>query len=268
MAMARTFVKVVGGLFFTVGIALAITMVVLANLTAYDSLKPIISGVLGGLNGNVDTGAMNATMEKLKQACEGKDTIELPMSETETAVVDCNEVRRGATVEDIVAGALLDKIYYKQYSCGFIDCIKSGELGVVFSEQGHAFFSSFQVVFLAVTALGAGLILVAADNWPSRLKSLGIPMIGFVVPYIILEFVLPALVQRFVPAEASGVLGGELGSVASGIINPVKVYFFCIFAAGLALTLAGFALGKIRKPAGVKIAKVAKVAKTAKKKAK
>jgi hypothetical protein len=241
----------VGCLLFTTFITLSIVSIAVVDITSYDSLQPLFSDIIKSTIGDVDPATMDVMLDALRQQCQGKDTIEFSQGDT-TVMIDCSDImEEGADVRDIIATSMFDELYYKQYDCDFIECMVSGEFTVIASAQGNSFFQNAQIVFIAVSALGAAIIIALTETWPGRLKTLGIQMIFIGIAYFIMDIVIPMVLPNFVPTTEAGAVAQAM-SLVDSITQSMKMYFLCFFVAGAVLTAAGYAWGYMDKRKGVK----------------
>jgi hypothetical protein len=242
----------VGCLLFTTFIALSIVSIAVVDITSYDSLQPLFSDIIKSSIGDVDPVSMDVMLDTLRQQCQGQDKIEFPQGDT-TIMIECSDImEEGADVRDIIATSMFDELYYKQYECGFIECLTSGEFTVIASAQGNSFFQNTQIIFIAVSALGAAMIIAFTETWPGRLKTLGIQMIFIGIAYFLIDIVIPMVLPNFVPTTEMGAVTQAM-SLVDSITQNMKMYFLCFFIAGVVLTAAGYAWGYMEnKKKGVK----------------
>jgi hypothetical protein len=229
----------VGCLLFTTFVALSIVSIAVIDITSYDNLEPLFSDIIKSSIGDVDPASMDILLDTLRQQCQGQDKVEFSQGET-TIVIDCSDImEEGADVRDIIATSMFDELYYKQYECGFIECLTSGEFAVIASAQGNSFLRNIQIVFIAVSALGAAMIIAFTETWPGRLKTLGIQMIFIGIAYFLMDIVIPMVLPNFVPTTEAGVVAQAM-SLVDSITQSMKMYFLCFFIVGVALTAAGY----------------------------
>ncbi len=247
MGVLRTVGKSLGRFLFTTGVTLAIVSVVLVNLTEYDTLQPIFSEILGTSVGDVDPATMDATLDILRQQCEGEESVEIPMPDGSTTTLDCSKVNEvGIDAEEVIATVMFDELYYKEYDCGFIECLFSGEMMVIMSAQGNTYLRNIQIIFIFVAAVGAAMILLLEETWPGRLKTIGVQMIIIGIPYFLMDILIPILLPNFVPTTEAGVVS-QVMTLVDSIIEPMKMYFLYFLIAGIILTAAGYTWSYMKK---------------------
>ncbi len=115
-------------------------------------------------------------METMQEHCQNET--EYVFSEGEqTLVIPCNIVEQGkeAIIEKGVENAL-DRIYYKEYDCGFWDCFGQEEIPFfLVSKKAHDYWESkFYFVILIALALAVVAFLLVANkrNFPIVLGAL------------------------------------------------------------------------------------------------
>ena len=241
--------KFFGEFLFTTCIALAIAMIGVVSFTAHDNLKPVFAGVFEQAFSQADPTTLDVMLIEFRQQCVGKESVSFMLGDQGNVTIGCNEVNKAdANMKNILTTAMYDKLYYKQYSCSFIDCVKSGDMAILMSAQGNAFFRNVQIISLVIGVLGAALILISAETWPGRLKGLGIPMIFLGLSYFLSDALVSILLPNLIPTGiAQSGLSGLVESVMNSVFEPAKAYFLYFLIAGVAATILGYVLGYIEK---------------------
>jgi len=269
MGILRSIGKGIGGLIFTLSLAGLIFSIGLVQFTEYENMKTVFSEILGSQiesgMGQVGVGTEEGATEEmteeeleqmyqaLLEMCEGEESVELPIQESgESITIDCTELRAAQSGEegitgaigDIAATSLFDSIYYKEYDCAFLDCIQTGQVGVMLSAQGHEFFKSVQIYFAAGIAAGVALILISAERWSARLKGLGWPLVATGISYLFLKFGEGIISSKLPSAEQTGV---DVMSLIDKMFEPMMNSFLIALVAGAVLTAGGVCTGVQRK---------------------
>lgn len=292
MGILRSIGKGIGGLVFTLSLAGLIFSIGLVQFTEYENLKEVFSEILssqieGGVAqaGTESGGTGEMTEEELGemyqaflQICEGEESVELPIQESEESItIDCNELRTAQSEEEGIKGAIgeaaavsffvsfFDGIYYKEYDCAFLDCIQAGQMDVMLSAHGHEFLKQIQVYFAAGIAAGVALILISAERWSARLKGLGWPLVATGISYLFLKFGEGIMSSKLPGAEQTGV---DVMSLIDKMFAPMMDSFLIALVVGIVLTASGYALAYKDKRKPAKVRKVAKAAKKTKAKQK
>jgi len=241
MSRLRSLCKFLGSFAFTTALSLLITTASLAEITSYESMKPLlVSLFVEKIAG--DSAKAAETYAQLLAYCQSRDSVEMPM-DSEKIEVKCSDIKssRPEDINNVIASAMFDKVYYKKYSCSFVDCIKSGgdNLLIVASSTGNKFFQDSIVYTAAATAIGAVIILVLAETFAGRLKTLGADCMSVgALAFLILLSVI--ILPKFIPAESLGNIGEFLGAIT----NTMTVRFLFVFAAGAVLFATGFFTGR------------------------
>lgn len=276
MGILRSIGRAIGGLIFTLALSGLIFSIGLVRFTEYENMKSIFSEIFSAqIGSNIGTGpggaaAQNATQGELEEAykrilqmCEGKESIQVPSSEPDKFItINCNELRAAAqsgggenistAMGNVAASALFDNVYYKKYDCEFLDCLQTGQLGVVISEQGHEFFNSVQIYLAAATAAGAVIILIASESWSVRLKGLGWPLVFIGVSYFLMDFVESFVASKLPGAEKAGV---DIMPIVDKMIAPMMDSFLIALVVGVVLTAGGYVLAYKGKRKSAAVAK-------------
>lgn len=194
--------------------------------------------------------------QRILEMCEGKESVQVQIPAEAGAIagimtINCSEVRAAAQemeegtksvseiIGDVTAGAIFDNIYYKKYDCSFVDCVQTGQLGIVFSAQGNEFFKLSQLYLAVGVAAGAVIVLISAENWPSRLKGLGWPMVSIGISYFLIGVVENLLVSKLPGVEKAGI---DISSLVDKMVAPMMDWFLITLAIGAALTAGGYVL--------------------------
>ena len=263
MGMVRGLAKALGKVVFSVALTLAIVAVGLAEFTSHDSIVALLQSVLGPqLAESMRSGSAGMSADEAREViaglCEGKDSMQGPSFDLGqfggggglNVSVDCAELKAATANATDVTGvvgtmlveAVVDGIYYSEYSCDFVDCLRQGRLLVVMSEKGNQFFASVRTLLIAASAASAVLIIASCESWPERLKALGVPMLFVGVSYVILTFG-KGYVLSTLPADAQSGLaaaGIDIGTIVGKAIEPMMGMLLALFVAGAVLTVAGY----------------------------
>jgi len=263
MGMVRGLAKALGKVVFSVALTLAIVAVGLAEFTSHDSIVALLQSVLGPqLAESMRSGSAGMSADEAREViaglCEGKDSMQGPSFDLGqfggggglNVSVDCAELKAATANATDVTGvvgtmlveAVVDGIYYSEYSCDFVDCLRQGRLLVVMSEKGNQFFASVRTLLIAASAASAVVIIASCESWPERLKALGVPMLFVGVSYVILTFG-KGYVLSTLPADAQSGLaaaGIDIGTIVGKAIEPMMGMLLALFVAGAVLTVAGY----------------------------
>lgn len=264
MGVLRGIGRAIGGLIFTLALSGLIFSIGLVQFTEYENMKAIFSELFGaqigggikelGTDGtaaqNVSSGALEEVYKRILLMCEGRDSIQVPSSEPDKFItINCNELRAATqagggenittAIGNVAANALFDNVYYKKYDCEFLDCLQTGQLGIVLSAQGHEFFNSMQIYSAVATAAGAVIIIIASEKWSERMKGLGWPLVFTGVSYFLVDFTKSFIGSKMTGAQQAGI---DLTSIIDKIFAPMMSSFLVALVAGVVLTAGGYAL--------------------------
>jgi len=274
MGILRGIAKALGGLVFSAMLTAFVLDIGLVQLTERDNFRSLVAGVLGPqISASLQRSAKDTDFEKVRQElvknCEGKEFLELPGIDmggpngTIMIKVGCDYIRNvppGAnasaeilgTFGRIVAESVADTIYNKAYSCEFVQCLQEGQTLVVLSAEGNAFFESMQLMLVAGTVAGVALVLVSAESWSERLKSIGVQTALVGVSYFLIRFGKDYAISKL-PAETQSKVaeaGIEISGLADKILGPMMTNLLIVFAVGVALAAAGYVLASREKTQG------------------
>ena len=237
-----------GSFLFSTFLAFAILTFTVIELTDYNNLQQLFIDLF-----SVHVWGEQKPEEAHKALlvmCEGKESVELPFAsegEGEGLGIDIKSIElrcadiREVNPEDLsklAATAFFEKIYYKTYSCSFIDCVKTGQFMVFFSAKGNQFFKTLQNVFWVGTAVGAFMLFISLQTWSSRLKKFGTIIVLTSVPFVSLK-----LVKFMLPSVELPMLD-ETNAVTSYVFEPMYTNFLILLVVGIALTAAGYGLSR------------------------
>jgi len=237
MPIIKSATKFLASFIFTTTLSLLIISVTLAEITSYESMNSIFVSVAGkkvmGENANNEE-----TYSQLSKYCETNSAVELPAGE-EKLEINCADIKSSTPdkLGDVIASAMFKKIYYKQYSCEFVECLLQGgeNLMVAISSTGNAFFKNSIIYLVGITLLGAAGVLILAETFAGKLKKFGKDCMSVgVIAFLMLfsDIILP----KFVPAESMEGMSGVLSMVT----NTMAMRFLIVFAVGAAIFAIGF----------------------------
>ena len=260
MGIARTIGKGLGRFLFVTFVSLSILMITIVQLTEYGNLEPLFSGIiLRQLS--VDTASMQQSYDAFIAVCAVRDVVEIPLGGGETITLDCDTLG-GIEASDlgrIMATKMFDKIYYKEYDCDFIECLKTNQFFVIFSAKSNAFFRSMQVACLIGIAISAGILFVSLEGWPNRLKGFGMPLIGIGIFGVALPLVGDWLINTIFPGFGLSSLkeaGFDISPFLSDVFSSMRTSLLIILICGIVLTASGYILAWREKKLGIGTEKI------------
>lgn len=230
--------------FFSISLALTLSVFSLMSVTDYDTMRGIVSKVAEAQTHEITDFSQEERAEiisTLKQACEGKDRIDAPEGLGGGDVtINCSDVETASAenFNEFALATIGDNVYNREYDCGFVDCLMDGNVAVIASAKGNAFYSGIIFYLVAATAaLGAVVVLLTRDN-SDRMRSIGMPMVFIGAGFLAISMLAERLVPIVLPGEISPLLTEIAGSVLSPLFN---VYIYMLIV-GVALTVTGYLL--------------------------
>ncbi len=177
MDIIRDIGKFVGGSLFTLGLSLFIIIFTMMQFTEYNTVKPLFVPLIENqLSNQTNSSDWPMIHAGLVTQCEGKENIQLPL-ENDNITLKCSDIASSGSdgLVKLIAGAAFDKVYYKEYTCEFIDCIRNMDtqnLYIIFSYKGLQFYRSVLIYSIVVTVAGLLILIVSSKGW-GRLTSIG-----------------------------------------------------------------------------------------------
>src|SRR3989344_8040212 len=153
-------------------------------------------------------------------------------------------IPNGQTFPTTLANAIFDKIYYKKYSCDFLQCLSNLDgnerFTIIITELGNRFFASSILPLAAATAAGIVLLAVSIRTWYGIAKSIGVTCIIVGLPY----FTFPLLEQMLTGSQfATTEQSAAIQPILAKVFEPMKMNFLLVFIFGVVLAVVGFVGG-------------------------
>lgn len=141
-----------------------------AQSTKPDTLKPLFKGLFE--SAMLDKTDLNESYSNFLMACYNREYLEIHLDkENKTPLsIPCKEISEGNSgkLSEILADSLFNKIYYSDYDCISIDCIKKIDSPMfLFSKVGNTLLSKSSYIILIVF-----FILLAAFSFIIKLKGI------------------------------------------------------------------------------------------------
>ena len=244
MKLLRGLGKFFGSTIFTTFLVLAILLMELVSFTSYDNFKLLASEISKKqLFSAMSEQDLTDLQQMLLFQCSQTDRINVPIFGGQPVVVKCDDVRNSdkAQLPTLITNALVDSIYYQKFNCSFIDCITKGnqqDMLIVASNEGNQFYKSLQVYMWIIAVVGLILLLVSIETWSGRLKGVGFNLVFTGLPFLFLGYIQSSFMPALPPAIESSVK-----PIIDGLISSLKDKFLIVFAIGVVLVIAGYALG-------------------------
>ena len=243
MGFVRGLGKFFGSLTFTTFLVLAILMMEMVSFTSYESFKSIASEILGKqFFSAISEEELGDLQSFLLFQCSQTDKVNVPILGGQPVVLRCADVRNAdkAQLRTLITNAFIDSLYYKDFDCSFLDCIKTRDpqnLLIVASNEGNQFYKSLQMYMWIGTGVGLIILLVSIGTWVGRLKGVGFNLVFTGLPFVLLKYIQPLLMPSL-PAEIEVSL-----RVTDNLISSLENKFIMVLVIGIALLVAGYGLG-------------------------
>lgn len=244
MGILRGLGKVLGSTLFTTFLVLSILTMELVSFTTHDNFKSVASGILEEqVFSQVTEADLNDLKSFLLFQCSQTDKVSLPITAGQQVVLNCGDIGSAspAQLKALVTNALIDAFYYKDYTCSFLDCIKSGniqDLLVLTSNEGNQLYKSLQIYMWIGTVVGLAIFLISTETWAGRLKGVGMNLVVTGLPFIFLGYVQNFIIGRLLSPEMQDLAK----PLSENLSEPLKIKFIIVLVVGLALVVAGYAL--------------------------
>jgi hypothetical protein len=238
MGIARGILKGVSSFLFLVLLLSTILLFGLTKFTEYENLKPIISSIISK---QVNETQLTQFYPYLELYCKAKnETIKLNFTVVEIEM-SCQEIvgKTPKQLAETFASKAFDKIYYKNYECEFIDCLKEAKKKedylVFVSEKSNSFFKEILPYSLFATIFFLIIFLIVCESWYVRTKNLGITLLIVALPYFIFKITFSELLQKFLPMEMIEVVAPTISIIFNYFY---QIFFLILFCGGVLLVAA------------------------------
>lgn len=244
MGILSTLGSVFGGLIFTVSLGLLVVVIALGQFTNYANLQPILSDVVANqiAKASSPSDIGNLTLQ-LKQECGGSSTqanVDLG-TQIGNVSLNCSDVlqTQASQLSNLLGKATFDKIYYKQYSCDFLQCILqlqgNDRYLLVITSLANKFFNSAIIPLAAATVLGLGITIVAIRTWYEIFKSIGVSCLLIGIVYFTFPFIQTS-VKQVAPSDQAAIAQ----QVISNMFDSMRANLLIIFILGAFLATIGY----------------------------
>ena len=244
MGFLRSASKAVAGTLFIIFLGMALTLMGLASLTSYETLKPLAADIISQqFASSADQQQLPQLLDDAKQQCQGQSEIKLS-SQNANLTIKCSDIL-AATPQDlpaVIASAAIDQTVKKSYACQPLDCLRtlqgSDRLFYIFSSEFNAFLGSIVIMLWIATAITGVGYFFALQGIEGRLKGFGIALITVGLPYFVMNFFFVSMLPTLLPPQAS-----SAAPLFAKILGQMSNNFLYVFIAGAALLVGGFIVG-------------------------
>jgi hypothetical protein len=235
-----------GTIIFTLTILLFISLfavnifLTLSYSISYSSIHPYLINTTSEFAQS--SGASATAIQELAQKnmeCSNSTPLVNFTFENNDISVPCTVINSGAkTTIDYLINATANELYYKNYSCNFIECIKS-ENSVILSKAAEDYWNSKLIAMIFVSLAIFALIFLFSKEKHNAFIIAGITAILSSLPFRQIEWIISGI-SEFLPFRVLPVFFSQAPAASD-----------LMFAAGIILVVAGIIFGFLR--AGIKI---------------
>lgn len=244
MGFFRGLGKFFGSTIFTTFIVLAILMMDIVIFTSFDNVKAVAGGILKEqLFSKMSQDDLAALKTMMSFQCSQTSQINLPIAGGQTIAMNCDDVENmeASQLPDVITNSIISSFYYRKFDCSFVDCLKRGgveNLMILASNDGNQFYRSLQTYMWIGAAIGLAILLVSTETWIGRLKGVGWNLVFTGLPFLILGFIQ----SRFMPSLPTEI-ESSVKPIVDNLLSSIKNKFIIVLMVGIALVIAGYALG-------------------------
>ena len=213
----RKIAKFLAGTIFTFSLALFIVLVSLYNLTTYDTLRPLSTGLFLEQADSIEP--------VIKEACKNSKSLEFNL-QNEKVSVDCSELGNLS----LFADNAFARSYFKNYTCDILDCIK--QPAVLASATGNSLIWNLAIISGIIFVVSAAALLLLLDK---KIKGLGISLVLVGINYFILLISKSSVPSTNIPS---------IDNLISSFFASLMTNFLYVLIIGIALTGIGFYMKK------------------------
>jgi hypothetical protein len=207
MSLPKRLAKIMTVVFFTSFLSAAVLSLAIYDLTGYRTLK--------GLSRELLLGQAEQADNLISSLCSTSSRIEFSV-QNEIVSFECNEVRDA----DALFNKVFDKVYYRNYSCDILDCIKNP--AILASAFGNRLSEGILFVSIAFSVISGIALLLLFDK---KISSLAGSLI-----FVGMNYFLILLAKSNMPDTIKGV---------NLLLDSIALNFLFILAAGLILAGVG-----------------------------
>jgi len=237
MGIFRTLGRGGGGFLFVTFLSMAILMMGVIEITEPSNLKPLMTDVASQqFTKQVSPEQLSLIHTRLLSQCSGKENVEFSVG-LDNVTLNCSSVKasRPEDLGTLVGGALFDKVYYKNYDCGFVQCFQKsdfqGKISLLPTSLGNQFFKEVLIYLWIGTALFGLILLISAKGWEIP-KDFGKSLIIVGFPVIFTKF-LKEKINLLTETSAAQPLIDKL-------LNSISNIYLIAIAAGVVLMVIGY----------------------------
>jgi hypothetical protein len=246
--MLRTIGKWLGIFILIFFLFLTVFIHFMVKFTEFDTLSTLFTKIF--VSNVISKDQLDQMYNNLLDECGNKmqnGNVTLNIG-NKSVVLKCADIKKSTPegLVDLAGKSFFTDIYYKEYSCSFLDCLsKPGEdkYLVILSQKANMFFRNIQTILWICTGVGAALIIISVKGLGDKLKTLGATLLFSGISTLILIYIITHLMSF--PPEAMSVIDKMFGLFLNMLV--------AISITGLVLIILGFVLNFMhRKRSGKK----------------
>ena len=252
MTLIHAACRVAGGVLFTLFLIGFVMLHGVSQFTEYGNLQPAVTGAMLSRMPSMSASEFSAAKSDALAYCQKTGAEAFNLADARpglpNATIRCADVAAAGGPDElrqILAAGVFDYVYYKDYACGFFDCLSQlhdQELAMMMvSGHAHEFFKSMMA--LSVAGIMAGLALMAY----------GIRRLFPVVRAVGIEMSIAGAASLAVSKVAEGAVPVEaavneaIAPLISGLFDTLSGGFAVVLAVGVVVAAAGFIGSRGRK---------------------
>jgi len=241
MGIFRKSGKVIGNFLFVVCLSFFITFLSISEFIDYENMKSTaVEMIAPQITKNIDPTQLRLVHQQLLENCTKQEKVNVSL-EDQMYEIKCSEIRNSKPEDlgGIIAGAVFDKNYYREYGCTFLDCmdILKKDPMLIMSSKTKGLINKM-ILYLAMgTALGATLILLCIETWSGKLKNIGISCIVIGIGYFLIIFTKDILLKKIPIIELN------ISDMINPLFDSLSSKLLIVLIIGILITIIGFAIG-------------------------
>jgi hypothetical protein len=211
----------------------------------HDKLKPVFIDVIKQSMPQANETGLALMRQELLKNCTG-ESIEVALGEAgagiETVILKCSDIRASEPggLPDIFASAMFDQIYYRQYNCPLIDCLRTlpqdQKFIMLISDFASKTLKTNTTYLLIISLILILFIILLSVPKYTLFAALGVDFIIAGLPYFAVKFAAPAFLPGLSEQQTA------IAPLIRQFFNFISTYFMIALIAGILLLIAGIVI--------------------------
>ncbi|MEM5799038.1 MAG: hypothetical protein QXP39_03250 [Candidatus Aenigmatarchaeota archaeon] len=225
--------KFIGGLLFIIGLAAFLCLHTLVWFTSYENLAQITGEII---KPNISEENLVQMHAYISNACNQSQNVTIPIDEMGmNLTLSCAEIPQAKEdIPQLLVAKVFEKLYYKQYGCEFLDCVKNlkGQEQMLFlvSSKANAFYAQLEIYSIIISILGFLLVCISSRRIKIITRTIGSSLLIVSIGAIAIRYIIRYLP---LPEEALQIASG-ISVKIYGVLEP---YIWAFLAVGIILLL-------------------------------